>query len=50
MFCVQLLSEEDGRTDIVNTAKLIAADYADNNMEEKQINIDNIDKSLKGTL
>ena len=48
MFCVQLLSEEDGRSDIVFTAKRIAADYSDNNIEEKQINIDNIDKSLKG--
>ena len=47
-FCVQLLSEEDGRADIVSTAKRIAADYADNNIQEKQITIDHINKSLKG--
>ena len=47
-FCVQLLSEEDGRADIVATTKRIAADFADNNIEEKHINIDHINKSLKG--
>jgi len=46
-FCVQLLSEEDGRADIISTTKRIAADYADNNIEEKNINIDHINKSLK---
>lgn len=46
-FCVQLLSEEDGRADVVETSKLIAADLCDNNITEKDINIDYVNKSLK---
>lgn len=46
-FCVQLLSEEDGKADIVASAKRIATDLCDNNIKPKDINIDLVNNSLK---
>lgn len=46
--CVQLLSEEDGKTDLLESARRIASDYSQKNLEMKEINIEYIDKSLKG--
>ena len=46
--CVQLLSEEDGKPDIVKTAKKISSDYSSKKIKFKDIDIDFIDKSLKG--
>lgn len=47
--CVQLLSEDDGKGDILESARRIASDYSQKNLDIKQINIDYVDQSLKAT-
>ena len=46
--CIQLYSEEDGKPDILATAKRIADDYCNDKIGMDDISVEYVDKSLQG--
>jgi dehydrodolichyl diphosphate syntase complex subunit NUS1 len=47
--CIQLYSEEDGKPDILETAKRIADDYCNDRIKLDDIKVEYVDKSLRAT-
>ena len=46
--CIQLYSEEDGKPDILQTAKRIAEDYCNDRITLDDIKVEYVDKALSG--